>query len=391
MRTLSHRSRLLAAGLAGLLTGTLGLATPAAQGAPAGPRAQIVGQRNQPYGTLAWTGKVAVITESGTNGDLYYWWNSGGDTSWHREVVDKASNGIQFSDPALAWTGTYDTSNPAVVITATGSNGDLYYWWQKAGTTLWHKQLVAAGDYANPSVAATSTSVVIAATSLKTSNLYYWYQTFQTTPWHQQVVSHSQFLSASIGWTGSNVAIAAVNAAPREQVGNIDYWWNPGGNTSWHQQTVAAATGTTSYSTPSLAVTTHAVIIAATDQGFNVYYWYQWLGTSTWHRQKVAHSSVGFSNPSVAWADNTTFITVPGVVGGLNVYYQPYGTTPWTGQTVASAGEFYFQGGSITGTGGATVIAAIENPSGNPGNVEYFSQMFGTTPWHEQTVASKCC
>jgi hypothetical protein len=393
MGRLSHWSRLLMGGLTVFLAGTLGLAAPGAQGASAGPRLRIVGERDQPYGTIAWTGSIAVITESSTNGDLYYWWNPGGDTRWHQEVVAKASSSIQYSDPAIAWTGTYDTSNPAVVITATGSNGDLYYWWQKADSKTWHKQLVAAGTvsrpYRDPSIAATSTSVVIAATGSGAS-LHYWYQLYQTTPWHGHDLGR-QYLSASIGWTGSNVVLAAVNAAPRQEEGNVDYWWNRGGNTTWHQQTVAAQTATTAFSAPSLAVAKNAVLIAA-NANTEIYYWYQRFGTSKWHQQ-IAASSAGFSNPSIAWANNTAVITVPGVAlpEGLFVYYQPYGTKLWHQQTVAPSGVYFIEGASIAGTSGATVIAGLLNPDGDFGDVKYFSQAYGTTPWNGQTVASKCC
>jgi hypothetical protein len=67
------------------------------------------------------------------------------------------------------------------------------------------------------------------------------------------------------------------------------------------------------------------------------------------------------------------------------------GTKPWHVQTVAPSGEFFYEGAAITGTSGATVIAALLNPGDKPGNVEYFSQAFGTTSWNEQTVAPKCC
>jgi hypothetical protein len=50
---------------------------------------------------------------------VYYWWNPGGDTSWHVETVAAASGSVEYSDPTIAWTGSDDTGYPSVTITAT--------------------------------------------------------------------------------------------------------------------------------------------------------------------------------------------------------------------------------------------------------------------------------
>ena len=44
-----------------------------------------------------------------------------------------------MSDSAsIAWTGS------SVIISAVDSQGNLDYWWQAAGTTPWHQEVVAA-------------------------------------------------------------------------------------------------------------------------------------------------------------------------------------------------------------------------------------------------------
>jgi hypothetical protein len=51
------------------------------------------------------------------------------------------------STPAIAWTGS------SVVITAVGTNGHLYYWWQAAGTSTWNAEAVGDEFSAPPQIA----------------------------------------------------------------------------------------------------------------------------------------------------------------------------------------------------------------------------------------------
>lgn len=238
----------------------------------AGPAAQAeVGFRDVPFGTIAWTGSTAVIAETGTNGDLYYWYDPGGNTSWHGETVATATSKVEYSDASIAWTGTYSSSASSVVIAAEGGNGDIYYWWQAAGTTQWHKQTVASsGPYFSTTIGTTSDSVVIAASD-RNGNEQYWYQPFGATKWtHQKVaagVDTEEFASASIGWTGSTVVIAGDTSS-----GDIFYWYNPGGDTS-----IGATSGATVISG-----------IDNTDSPGTVDYYYQNFGTSPWNAQTIA-------------------------------------------------------------------------------------------------------
>src|ERR1700735_5626499 len=70
MRKASRLGSRAGAGILVVLAGTLALASPAARAS--------VGFRDQTFGTIAWTGSTAVVPQTGTNGDLYYWWNPGG-------------------------------------------------------------------------------------------------------------------------------------------------------------------------------------------------------------------------------------------------------------------------------------------------------------------------
>jgi hypothetical protein len=371
-----------AAGMLAVLVG----ATLALPGPPA--RADV-GFRDAPYGTVAWTGSTAVVAETGTNGDLYYWYNPGGNTSWHEQTVATATTQIEYSDAAIAWTGRYSKSASSVVIVAYGDNGALYYWWQAAGTKTWHKQTVATGNaYISPTIGTTSDSVVIAAAD-GNGNVNYWYQPFGHTGWtHNKVAAGKdtkEFDSASIGWTGSTVVIAAGTTS-----GDVFYWWNPGGDTTWHKQTVALGAGELYYEEPSLGVAKDSVILAAVDTFGVVYYWYETFSTSTWHQQTVTPTTSGYGNPSIAWSGSTALITAANGNAGLSYFYQYGGTTTWHQQTVTPSGQFGEQGASITATSKATVITGIDNTD-TPGNVDYYSQTFGTSPWNSETIASSCC
>jgi hypothetical protein len=57
----------------------------------------------------------------------------------------------------IAWTGS------SVVITAGRRDGNLYYWSQQSDTATWHQEVVAIGNYNEPSIAWTGSSAVIAA------------------------------------------------------------------------------------------------------------------------------------------------------------------------------------------------------------------------------------
>jgi hypothetical protein len=85
-------------------------------------------------GQIAWTGSAVVITATtAEDGNLDYWWQQAGTSTWHPQVV---AIGRQYATPAIAWTGS------AVVITATDQYGNLDYWWQQAGTSTWHQETV---------------------------------------------------------------------------------------------------------------------------------------------------------------------------------------------------------------------------------------------------------
>jgi hypothetical protein len=104
----------------------------------------------------------------------------------------------------------------------------------------------------------------------------------------------------------------------------------------------------------------------------------------------VAPTSSGYGNPSIAWSGSSVIITASAGSAGLDYWYEPYGTATWHQQTVTSSCSFEEQGALIAATSSAAVISGIDNTN-DPGNVDYHSQPFGTSGWPGQTIASGCC
>ena len=110
----------------------------------AGVRPQgIPGEKGPWYigASVAWTGSSVVIaSRDGTNGDVHYWWQQAGSGTWNHELVIPGGEVVYRpnQNPAIAWTGT------SVVITAPDGDGNLDYWWQSAGSGTWHGAQVAA-------------------------------------------------------------------------------------------------------------------------------------------------------------------------------------------------------------------------------------------------------
>ncbi len=250
--------------------------------------------------SIAWTGSSVVIaSRDGTNGDVHYWWQQAGSGTWHPELVIEGGEVAyrRNQNPAIAWTGT------SVVITAPDWVGNLNYWWQQAGSATWHRELVAASGpstgvyYENPAIAWTGTSVVITAPDSH-GTLHYWWQPAGSATWHpEQVATGLQAGTAplpypAIAWTGTSVVITATDTN-----GDIYYWWQQAGSGNWHQEQLfqglfppADAPGPLPQNS-SVAWTGTSVVVAATDGAGSLYYWWQQAGSSDWHREPVAMAS----------------------------------------------------------------------------------------------------
>jgi hypothetical protein len=119
------------------------------------------------------------------------------------------------------------------------------------------------------------------------------------------------------------------------------YWYEPAGTTTWHEQEVAAGGGA-DYDDPAIAWTGSSVVIAAVNAQGNLEYWWQAVGTRPWNQQQVAPLGLvalgagQMDFPSIATAGDSVLITAIDSNGNLNYYWQQYGTTPWNEQQVAA-------------------------------------------------------
>lgn len=335
--------------------------------------------------TIAWTGSSVVITSTDGSGNLLYWWQQAGASSWNKQTVATAptgTNGYQW--PAIAWTGS------SVIITAptTSAVSSLYYWWQAAGTRPWNQQTVAnapLGDfYVWPEIAWTDSSAII--TAVNHEGLYYWWQERGASNWNPQTVAANPgvtYAFPTIAWTGGSVVIAAQCSD-----GNLYYWWQPAGGSGWNRETVA--TGGGYYANPSIAWTGSSVVIAAVrgsglagqppssngEAVGNLYYWWQAAGASTWNQQTVATGFYG--TPSIAWTGRAVVITALDQSGNIYYWSQPAGASGWGPPQLVASGSY--QGPSIASAGGSAVITA-GGPvtSSSPDGVYYWWQAPG--PW----------
>ena len=243
---------------------------------------------------IGWTGSTVIIAAS--NGSTVdYWYQYAGTTPWNEQQVATAAAGTIWGPPTIGWTGS------SVIITAVdnypGENyGDLYYWYQPAGTRPWNEQQVATGvRYSTqfaPSIGWTGSTVIISYTSYA-GQVDYWYQPAGTRPWNEQQLPGAgiSFYGTAIGWTGSSVIVTAVSS-----FGAVYYWYEPAGTTTWYEQYVApdAPQG----GEPAIAWTGASVVIAARS-GASLEFWWQAAGTQPWHQEQVADiGTSGLAGPS---------------------------------------------------------------------------------------------
>jgi hypothetical protein len=280
--------------------------------------------------------------------------------------ADDPTCDTNFAHNGIAWTG-----NSVVLVASDNHNdgGNLYYFWQKAGSGDWNRELVAAASGGSCS-----------------GNCDYGY--CPITPWG--------YVSNAIAWTGDSAVIAAVN----QRDGGLYYWWQPSGGTGWNQQTIALGppgccsdysveNGQTTpkvagYSPPSIAWTGASVVIAACGQSNDLHYWFQKKGQGTWYHQLVAKGDCSSQEeqPSIAWTGSSVIIAA-NCAAGLCYYWEDAGNNAWNRQVVDQYPSSVQNSPSITWTGHDVAIAASQ---GN--TVSYYWQAAGTRPWHKYVVAS---
>jgi hypothetical protein len=112
-----------------------------------------------------------------------------------RRLITIAATAAAGAAPLLAGVttsasaGTVTQVGSASVIASMTPNHSLYFYWQSVGTKTWHRELVAGPrtTYSAPSVTRVGNSSVIAAQGPANSLDFYW-QTIGTKPWNCELV-----------------------------------------------------------------------------------------------------------------------------------------------------------------------------------------------------------
>lgn len=329
---------------------------------------------------------AVIISATGSDGSVYYWWQAEGTSGWIKQLVGTPTfvrgEANAYGEPTMAWTGD------AVLIAAADTFGNLDYWWQAKQTTTWHVQHIAAAAsdggivYTKPAIAWAGDSVAIAVADTAGS-LNYWWQTKNRVPWNRRIIDTAQ-QPAIVGPPGNGAVMAAVDSA------GLRYWHRIAEEQFSTPSTVASFSQGT-FSQPAITWTDKNAVITAVDKPGSLHYW--WGSENKWNPQVVASAvgAVGYSQPSIAWADGAVVITAVDSAGNLKYWWQSEGSSAWHQQEVADANtdRVKYSAPAIAWTGGAVVIAAKSfNTRGYLHAINYWWQAKGSSVWNPQTVAT---
>jgi hypothetical protein len=373
-----------------------GHAESAAQAARAAQTAQTALAVTYKYtlSRIAFTGSRLAIAATDSRGDLYYFWQKASTTKWHKQLVASASRKQSYSKPSIAWTGS------AVVIAVLDKAGDLITYAQHVNKTTWKRQQVAKASgskFQSPSIAAGAGGAVLISAGVAGKLLSYELAPGGHT-WTPLTASYGNFGPSSIIICYDNLISNYLALITATSGGTLYFWWERLDIPGWHQETVATPGPSGSYSGGSLAASNAAsfnkiVITAATSNGA-VDAWTQSIGGTGWSEQTVATTgSNHYSHPVIAWTGLSVafpvsyfVITSASQKGKLAFWWAAASGSTWTPETVASAGKHAaYASPAISVTGKSTIITAINTKHGD---VDFWYQLYTTTPWHKQLVAS---
>jgi hypothetical protein len=374
----------LAGGAAALSLGMLAVAAPAAQ-ASQRPAAGVAATYPYNFSRIAWTGSDEVIAATDSHGDLYYFWQASGTTTWHKQLVARGG----YSKPSIAWTGQ------AVFIATVTAGGYLVSWTKAPGASTWSSTLIAApdpGKYQAPSVTV-STDGAIMISAYASGQLQSFTQAPGGVTWSQNTVAYGTFGPSSITTAYDSLASAYLGLITTSSGGTLEFFWEFRGTGAWNQETVASPGTAGSYTGGSVtASTTDIVITAATTTGA-VEAFTQPIGGSGWTPQTVATAGGPYTSPQIAWTSPVNagpsydVITAANNAGTLSYWWVADGSgLAWNPETVAANGtQAVYAHPGIAVTSNSVVITAINT---KPASVMYWSQPFGTNPWHKELVAT---
>jgi len=177
--------------------------------------------------------------------------------------------------------------------------------------------------------------------------------------------------------------------------GTLHFWWERLDSSVWNQEVIAAARPAGSYAGASVAVTRGDLLLTAASTAGSIDLWWQAIGGSTWTQQLVAPAGGGtwYAHPMVTWTgpvpggpSSYDVVTATTRNGTLDYWWKLDGDSTWNRETVAESGRLAsYAYPAIAVKSLSSVISTAINTK--PGDVLFWSQPFGTSPWHRQTVA----
>jgi hypothetical protein len=384
----SIRARMLASGMLALLLGLGAWLAPAAQ-ASQRPTAPSAATYPYKFSRIAWTGSDELIAATDSHGDLYYFWQASGTTTWHKQLVAKGGSGLAYKKPSIAWTGH------AVAIAAVDASGDLVYFAKTTGATKWRFTLLAtssSGTFQAPAVTAAADGSVLVSAGNTAGELESFTLAPGATSWAEQTVASGLFGPSSITTVPANVATPALGLVTASSGGTLYFWWEFLSAPGWNQETLASPGTGSSYTGGSVAVSAGYVLVTAATTTGTVDFFTQPIGGSGWTQQTVAATGGPYTSPQITWTRvhnqiSADVITAATKAGALEYWYAPDGGAGfWTHETVAANGSrAVFASPGISATSSSVVITAINT---KPGNVMYWYQPFATNPWNRELVAT---
>jgi hypothetical protein len=383
-----HLLRAAAVSVAALWLGVLALAVPAAQASQRPAAASTV---TYPYkfSRIAWTGSDEVIAATDSHGDLYYFWQASGSTTWHKQLVAAGTSGLAYSKPSITVAGT------TVYIAAADGSGNLYYF-TKTGTASWQGQLLStggsSGKYQAPSITVGDGYVLISVSNTG-GDLDSFTLAPGNTSWAELTVAAGLFGPSSVTTVFDSLDSEYLGLMTASSGGTLYFFWEYLTAPAWNPETVASPGQSGSYTGGSVAASTTDIVIAAATTTGAVDSFTQPIGGAGWIIEAVSSSISPYTSPQVAWTGpvngtSASFdvISAANHAGALDYWWVADGSgLSWNPETVAANGTgavYANPGVSITST--SVVITAINT---KPGNVMYWYQPFGTNPWNKQLVA----
>jgi hypothetical protein len=383
------RARMLRAAIGGALTSTLGLALLApATGAGAAVKHPLTYKFT--ISELAWTGSSTAIAATNTHGDLYYFAEASGSTMWHAQVVAKARAGVSYSKPAIAWNGS------TVYIAAVNKAGALVYFVRSGGAWRSYVQSPAGPGrltWQTPAITSLPGGGLL-MTDGNGARLESWLLPSGATQWDELLVSDGRYGASSVttSYDGASGYVGVVTAA----TGGTVYLWQEYLNAlTWRKDTVAAPGSQGSFGSAAVTANGGGIVVAAPASSGAVDSWYPTLaiGGTAWTKQTVTTAADPASHPAISSFERLDrgrhtidVIAATGRGGQLDFWYQ-VGTGTWFAETIAKAGQQAAYGSpTISVNGSAVIVTAVNTKSGN---VMFWYQNYAASAsqWHTQLVA----